>query len=255
MDMNRFEERIERRREFWEWRRRHRSPLAGLFVGGCIVAVGVLLLLDNLGIVRFRELWDFWPLILVVFGVGKILDGHTPAAYVMGGLLALLGSLLLLDNLGILRFEFSLFWPVLIIALGLCMLLRVLNRKSYVEGAKGTSGSSDATLSPFCIFSGAKRKIDSQDFKGGDVVAIFGGVHLDLRHAAIAGEQAVIDVNSLFGGIEIRVPETWLVTMKGVGIFGAFDDKTLHPKPDPNVKSPQLVITGTAVFSGIKAEN
>src|SRR5260370_36322359 len=72
MDMNRFEERIERRREFWEWRRRHRSPLAGLFVGGCIVAVGVLLLLDNLGIRRLREPSDFWALILVVVGRRQI---------------------------------------------------------------------------------------------------------------------------------------------------------------------------------------
>ena len=250
--MQRRRERWEERRERWERHGRHRSPLAGLVVGGTIVTVGVLLLLDNLGIVRFHDLWDFWPLILVVFGVGKVLDGRTPAAYVLGGLLALLGSLLLLDNLGILRFEFSIFWPVLIIALGVSMLLRVMNRQRYLDGAQG---SSDSNLSPVCFFSGSKRRIDSQDFKGGDIVAVFGGVHLDLRHAAIAGEQAVIDVNSLFGGIEIRVPETWLVSMKGVGIFGAFDDKTLHPKADPNVKTPRLVITGTAVFSGIKAEN
>ena len=107
----------------------------------------------------------------------------------------------------------------------------------------------------WAIFSGFKRRIDAQDFKGGDIVAVFGGVNIDLRHAAIAGDRAVIEINALFGGIDIRVPETWSVVMKGVGIFGAFEDKTIHPKPDPNVKAPELVITGTGVFAGIKADN
>ena len=230
----------------------HHSPIAGFFVGGCIVAVGLLLLLDNLGIVRFRDAWDFWPLILVVFGVGKILDGRSPAAFVFGGILALLGSFLLLDNLGFLHFDFSLFWPILIIGFGVSMLLRVMNRQRYLEGVPP---SQESSLSPWVIFSGCKRRIDSQDFKGGDVVAVFGGVNLDLRHAGIAGDQAVIDVSALFGGVDIRVPDNWVVNMKGVGIFGAFDDKTVHPKPDPNVKTPQLIITGTVMFAGVKAEN
>ena len=107
----------------------------------------------------------------------------------------------------------------------------------------------------WAVFSGVKRKVDSQDFKGGDVVAVFGGVNIDLRNAAIAGERAVIDLNLLFGGVDIRVPENWNVVMKGVAIFGAFEDKTTHPKADPNVKIPELVITGAAMFAGVNAKN
>ena len=52
-----------------------------------------------------------------------------------------------------------------------------------------------------------------------------------------------------------HVGQSWNVQTKGVGIFGGFDDKTIHPKPDPNVKTPQLVITGSTVFGGMSVTN
>jgi predicted membrane protein len=231
---------------------RGRSGLSGLVVGAFIVAIGVLLLLDNLGIVRFHNLWDFWPLILVIFGVAKILECHTTSGYVWGGMLALFGGLLLLDNLGILTFEFSLLWPVLLVGFGISMLVRALDRRKYIDGPVA-SGNPDLAI--WAIFSGVKRRIDSPDFKGGDIVAIFGGVNIDLRHAGMTSERVAIDVNALFGGVDIRVPENWNVVMKGVGIFGAFEDKTIRAKPEPDVKNPQLVITGSAIFGGTKVDN
>ena len=105
------------------------------------------------------------------------------------------------------------------------------------------------------ILSGSRGVITSQDFRGGEIVAIFGGVRLDLRQAAISVDRAVLDISAVFGGVELRVPENWLVETKGVGIFGGFDDKTLHPKRDPNAKTPELVITGTAVFGGVSVTN
>lgn len=242
----------------WEhrWSRRAgRSGMSGLVVGGLIVAVGLALLLDNMGIVRVHDVWRFWPLIPVVFGTTKVLESRSPAGYVWGGMIALVGALFLLDNLHILIFDFDLtdlIWPLLIIGLGVSMLLGALDRRRYLEGSAGVT---DSGLSAWAIFSSVKRKIDAQDFKGGDVVATFGEVRIDLRKAAIAGERAVIDVNALFGGVDIRVPEAWSVVMKGAGIFGAFEDKTVPPRSDPNVKTPQLVITGTAVFGATKVDN
>jgi predicted membrane protein len=248
----------------WDFRwdrwdsRSGRSTLSGIVVGALIVAVGVSLLLDNMGILRIHDIWRFWPVIFIAYGVSRLLECRTPAGYVWGGLMTLVGSLLLLDSLHILRFDFELtdlIWPMIIIGFGVSLLLRTLDRRSSAAAGvpRGTTVNPDVNI--WAIFSGFKRRIDAQDFKGGDIVALFGGVHLDLRHAAISGDRASIDVNAMFGGIDIRVPENWLVTMKGVGIFGAFEDKTIRPRPDPNVKSPELVITGTGVFAGIKADN
>jgi len=254
MNMDRWDNRWERRWDRWD-RRSGRSTVSGIIIGALIVTVGVAVLLDNLGIVRFHDIWRFWPLLLVAYGASRLLEARNSAAYVWGGLMTLIGALLLLDNFHILMFNFDffdVFWPVVIIGFGVSLLLRTLERRSS-GGAAAAVTNPDVNV--WCIFSGFKRRIDAQDFKGGDIVAVFGGVHLDLRHAAISGDRASIDVNAMFGGVDIRVPENWLVTMKGVGVFGAFEDKTVRPRPDPNVKSPELVITGTGVFAGIKADN
>jgi len=255
MEMDRRESRWERRWERRGWcDRSGRSTISGIIIGALIVTVGVAVLLDNLGIVRFGDVWRFWPVLLIAYGASRLLESRTPSGYVWGGIMILIGTLFLLDNLHILTFDFNffdLFWPLIIIGFGASLLLRTLDNKRTIPGGASTNPD----LNVWCIFSGFKRRIQAQDFKGGDIVTVFGGVQLDLRHAAINGDRAVIDVNALFGGVDIRVPENWLVTMKGVGIFGAFEDKTIRPTPTPNVKNPELVITGTGVFAGIKTDN
>ena len=226
-----------------------------MLIGAVIVAVGLGLLLDNLGIIRFNDVWRFWPLALVVWGASRILESRSMSGYVFGGLLVLVGAILLLDYFNILIFEFDIWqmiWPLLIIGFGVSLLLRAMDRKRYLEGVPPSTAND---LGHFVLFSGIKRRIESQDFKGGDIVAIFGGVNIDLRRAGITGERAVIDVNALFGGVDIRVPDSWRVVLKVMGIFGAFEDKTVPPRPDPNVKTPELLITGAALFGGVKVDN
>ncbi|MGD0298242.1 MAG: DUF5668 domain-containing protein [Bryobacteraceae bacterium] len=240
---------------------RVRSGLSGIVVGALIVAIGLIILLDNLGIVRVYDIWRFWPVILIGFGISRILESRGPGGQVWGGLMVLVGAAFLLDNLHILIFDFDvshLIWPLAVIGFGVFMLLRAMDRRRYLEGmpATATAATADGVLGSWAIFSSVKRKVDSQDFKGAEATAVFGEVKIDLRKAGMTGDQAaVIDVNALFGGVDIRVPENWRVEMKGAGIFGAFEDKTIPPRVDPGVKTPQLIITGTAVFGAAKVDN
>jgi len=238
---------------------RGHSGLSGIVIGALIVAIGLVILLDNLRIVRVYDIWRFWPVILIGFGISKVLESRRPGGQVWGGLMVLIGVAFLLDNLHILIFDFDvseLIWPLAVIGFGVFMLLRAMDRRRTLEGVPtAASTTTDGVLGSWAIFSSVKRKVDSQDFKGCEATAVFGEVKIDLRKAGIAGDQAVIDVNALFGGVDIRVPENWRVEMKGAGIFGAFEDKTLPPRVDPGVKTPQLIITGTAVFGAAKVDN
>jgi predicted membrane protein len=248
VDRQRFDNRV---------RHRPHSGLSGIVIGALIVAIGLVILLDNLGIVRVYDIWRFWPVILIGFGVSRILESRAPGGQVWGGLMVLVGAAFLLDNLHILIFDFDvsqLIWPLAVIGFGVFMLLRAIDRKKYLEGTPATT-SADSGAGSWAIFSSVKRKVDSQDFKGCEAMAVFGEVKIDLRKAGMTADQAVIDVNALFGGVDIRVPETWRVEMKGAGIFGAFEDKTVPPRVDPAVKTPQLIITGTAVFGAAKVDN
>lgn len=228
-------------------RRRYRSGPQGVVGGAIIVVVGLLLLLNNLHILHVRDIWDFWPLILVVFGVAKIVKSCSPAHILWGSVLAGVGALLLLDNLSMFHLNFNFVWPILLIAFGLTKLLSAQGRQRV-----RTAGGPDLSASPMlaAVFSGGKRRIATPDFRGVDVLALFGGFEVDLRGSRIEIDQAVIDVNAMFGGVKIRVPDNWTVTVQGFGMFGAFEDKTIPPRVDPNVKAQHLIITGVSIFGG-----
>ena len=251
----RWEQKQEARRARWEdriTRGRYRSGSHGIFFGAIVVAVGFLLLLDNLGIVRFHDIWQYWPVLLVAFGVSRIVDSRSPSGYVWGGIVALIGAFLLLDTLDIIVFNFAVIWPLLLIAFGVSVLVRALERNRLPLGAPSSTAP---VVGTHAFFSDSKSGSDTQDFHGGDATAVFGAARFDLRNASMTVDEARIDVNVVFGEVEVRVPETWSVVNRASVVFAGVNDKTIHPKPDPNVKTPRLVITGAVVFGGITLRN
>src|ERR1700677_3556888 len=251
----RWEQKMEARRARWEDRMARGGRLPGshgIFFGAIVIAIGSLLLLDNLGIVRFHDIWQYWPVLLVAYGVSRIVDARTPSGYVWGGVSALIGAFLLLDTLDIIVFNFAVVWPLLLIAFGISVLVRAMERNRFTAGAPL---SASPVVGTTAIFSETKRGSETQDFHGGEATAVFGAARFDLRNAAMTVDEARIDVNVVFGEAEIRVPETWSVVNRAVVVFAGVNDKTIHPKPDPNVKTPRLVITGAVIFGGITLRN
>lgn len=254
----RWEEKAARWESKWEGRSKRRacrSGGGGLVVGGIIVVVGLMLLLDNMGILRAHDMWRYWPLALVAVGLSRILESHRPAALVWGGMLAAVGVLLFLDNLGILLFDFHMLWPLIIIAFGVSMFVRAMDRGRLAAPPGEEPVDSNPTLSLFAIFGGTRRQIRTADFRGGEAFALFGGFHLDLRGAQMPSGRAVFDVNAIFGGCEIHIPDGWHLNVQATGIFGGVDDKTIPPRPVEGVQIPELVLTGMALFGGIGIRN
>src|SRR5579859_651203 len=54
------------------------SGSGGVVVGTIIVAVGVILLLDNMGVVRAGDLWQYWPVALIAVGLSRVVESRRP---------------------------------------------------------------------------------------------------------------------------------------------------------------------------------
>jgi hypothetical protein len=116
------------------------------------------------------------------------------------------------------------------------------------------SASDDSTFDQSVILSGFKRRITSQHFKFAKISAVLGGFHLDLSRADIDGNQAVIHVDTVFGGGEIRVPDTWKIKIEATAVAGAFVDET-YPRPDAPTPGKLLIVRGAAIFGGVNIKN
>jgi hypothetical protein len=87
----------------------------------------------------------------------------------------------------------------------------------------------------------------SKAFKGGSMLAWFGGINVDLRQAELA-PGARLSVHTLFGGVALRVPPGWRIESNAKGLNGGVSIPTVAPD-DPD--APVLTIDGLAVFGGI----
>jgi predicted membrane protein len=240
----------------------HGGPATqGVIFAVILIALGVLLFLDNIGLFRFRDIWQFWPVLPIALGVAKLFDSKGVASQVWAAMWILVGAAFLFDHLGIWHMNWGTIWPLAIVAFGVTMLVNALDRRQRAPvgpiagSCEGTT--SDKTLREWATFGGIKRRVDTQDFQGGEMVAVFGGIEIDLRRAGIApgNKEVVIDANATFGGIELRVPENWIVIMRGIGVFGGYEDKTIPPRESDRATAPRLVIKGYAVFGGVSVQN
>jgi predicted membrane protein len=236
------------------------SISASMIFGLAVVAIGVLFLLENFG-VPVGWLWSYWPVILIAIGLAKVVDSRDTSGRTGGAIMMLVGLVLIADKIHLpFLNNVSLWslWPLALIAFGFTMLWGALEGKSAigvrVVGVPSGPKTNPGNCNMFSIFGGSNRKVTG-DFKGADLVAVFGGGGLDLRNATMTADEATVSVNAIFGGFEIRVPETWLVDVRVAGIFGGHDDKTHQPDPRlvPNPK--RLQVRGSTIFGGLGIKN
>ena len=221
-------------------------------LGLIIVAVGVLFTLDNMDLLDAREYLRYWPALLVVYGIGKMLQPRSTPGRFAGSLFTLAGLVLLIDKLYLLSFRLWDFWPLIIVLIGLSLIWRANARTTGRHPELHVSEDAGSTVGGMAFLSGFKRNSSSQSFQGGEITAIMGGCEIDLRQASMKNGEAVIDVFAFWGGIEIKVPLDWSVAVEGTPLLGGFDDKT---RPPQGGSAKRLVVKGFAIMGGVEVTN
>jgi predicted membrane protein len=238
-----------------------------IVIGLLIIAAGTLLLLRNLDIVSDYRLGDFWPVILIVIGMGKILQRKEHRQLYWGLVITAIGTLFLLNNLGYIRFWFQDLWPILIILVGIeiirCGVFKHKINLTYCIQGKGKhhfkswKGFSDSNnvdndyVDISVVLGGGDYKFTNKQLKGGSVSAIMGGCDLDFRNADMEKEEMVLEASTIMGGIDLRVPTHWQVVMQGSPVLGALEDNSTKPE-NPAKK---LIIKSSVVMGAVEVNN
>lgn len=218
------------------------------FFGIVIAALGGVLLLRNLEIIKFDSWNVFWGTVwaagLVLAGLTTIISSRKLLTRAWGLLLMAAGVSIGLNAYGIIDVSiWKLFWPVVLIAVGLMMVFSIGSgrRKRY---EKSTSDSGDNEK--IAIFYGEESRVKG-DYTGGSATAIFGGVDLDLRQAKIK-DGAVIDIFTFCGGVSLSLPDDVVVKNEVRGVLGGSEDKSVSK---PSAKK-TIHVRGECVLGGLE---
>ncbi len=218
-----------------------------LMFGLLIILVGVVFTLDSLDLLAAERFLAYWPVGLILIGVAKLWQARTGYGSSQGGVLFVLaGGWMLLHTLDVVDVSIISFWPLLLVFAGSVVVWQSL-RGRRLRGNE----ASDAVVNAIAILSGVHRGSRARAFRGGELTAFMGGCEIDLRQAEIHGE-AVIDVFAMWGGIEIRVPESWNVIGRITPIMGGFEDST---RASGDARNHTLVVRGIVVMGGVEVKN
>ncbi len=227
----------------------HQSPHSKsnpIWVGLFLIALGILFLGNTYNIFHLGHIIsDWWPLILIGIGLYKFNKHERSGGIVM----IIIGSLFLLSELNIVSWhQISRLWPIVLIIIGIGMLVK--------RTAPAQDNSIDFVTSPEdkfeinSIFSNFERQVTSQQFRGGEINAIFGNIKLDLRNAKVVPEGATLNASAVFGSIVIYTSPGMAIDFHSSQFFGRADNMASSAQTGPVLK-----ITGDAVFGNIRISN
>lgn len=221
--------------------------LVRAFFGITIAALGGVLLLRNLEIIKFDSWNVFWGTVwavgLILAGLMTIFSSRKASLRVWGLLLMTIGVSIGLGAYGVINISvWKIFWPVMLITIGLTVSVGSGGRKRSKKSAD------DSGNEKIAIFYGEESRVKG-DYTGGSVTAIFGGVDLDLRQAKIK-DGAVIDVFTFCGGVNINMPDDVIVKNEVHGILGGSEDKTVSKSSAKKT----IYLRGECVLGGLEVK-
>lgn len=223
-----------------------------ILFGLILLGFGLLTLLGNLNIVDTHALRAFWPLVFCALGISHLVRHPVPRRAVWGLGWIALGLAWTASNLGYLHLTAADLWPAILILCGLHILVKGFFPQQRCSWKNRGYSESVCTghIQHSAVLSGAEIRNDTQDFQGGELTAMMGGIDLDLRQASMRSE-ATLRVSALMGGVKIHVPQDWTVIVRCEPVLGGVDDKTV---PTPG-SSKRLIIEGDLVCAGIEIRN
>lgn len=213
--------------------------------GIVLIALGIIALLNvfDIEINLFFDGW--WTLFMIIPGVISIFtDKDKIGALCLTGI----GVALLLSCQKVLSFDksLSICVAVIVVVWGLKLIFKdgIRNKSDKIIMKLKENGDS---LKQYCAtFSGQNLNFDGDVFDGADLTAVFGGIDIKLNNAII-NKDVVINICSVFGGVDVFLPDNVNVKVSSNSIFGGVSNK----KSKSENAQFTVYINANCIFGGV----
>ena len=215
--------------------------------GIILVVVGLIFALNALEITNIDVFFDgWWTLFIIVPCFIGLLTEYDKT----GNLIGLgVGVILLLSCQDIIDFEivWKLIVPFIIVMIGIKLIIGSFSN-AKIEKVLKENNQDKGSLKHICAtFSGQDINYNQQEFDGIELTAVFGGIKCDLRNATFKNDS-VINVTSIFGGVDILIPDNVNIKVSSTSIFGGVDSKKDFNSKDNKVT---IYVNATCLFGGV----
>lgn len=221
-----------------------------VLLGGILIFLGGLFLLDTMNILNFRiaHVVFSFPFFMLVIGLFVLVNTEKKF---LGGVLSGIGALFLIPKIfPEVDYDGGIIIPLFLIILGAYIILKKRRLSTNPDFSLDASQINKDKIDDVSIFGGGTKIISSSNFQGGNITAIFGGSEINFMNCQLAEGDNVLDVLCIFGGTTIIVPKEWNVVINVTSVLGGFSNKAIR---NPSVVIDQartLHIKGLAMFGG-----
>ena len=224
------------------------KKLSKILWGIALIAVGSIFALKAFGVTNVEIFFDgWWTLFIILPCLVGIFSEREKTGNIIG---LLIGVFLLLCCQNVLSFD--MFWklaiPAIIVIIGLKMIFGAIFGDKAIKMLETSRKNGDDIKVGCATFSGQNLNFDGEQFSGAELTAVFGGVKCDLRQAIIEKDCAV-NATSVFGGIDILVPDNVNVKVNSNSIFGGVSEKNHRTAVQGAVT---IYINATCMFGGVE---
>ena len=195
-----------------------------LIWGLLFILIGLSIGLNTLDIVSFNIFFDgWWALIIIIPCLIGLINNEDKTGDIIG---LLIGVALLLNAQGIISFDiiWKLAAPLILVIIGFSIILE---------------GNKDSKTNVVI------KKINSNDNEKTSVCSAFSSQNIKINKEKIKN----LELNDIFGGIDIIVPDDVNVKIKSTSIFGGASNK--KQLMDDKEKKHTIYINASCVFGGV----
>lgn len=224
------------------------KKISKILWGIALIVVGGIFALNAFGITDIELFFDgWWTLFIIVPCLVGIFSEREKTGNIIG---LAIGVFLLLCCQNVLGFDmlWKLAIPAIIVIIGLKLIFGAIFGDKAIKMIETSRQNGDSIKTGCATFSGQNLNFDGEPFNGAELTAVFGGVKCDLRNAVIERDCA-ITATSIFGGIDIFVPDDVNVKINSNSIFGGVSDKNHRPTVPGAVT---IYINATCTFGGVE---